>query len=146
MFGITSSLFVKLKQSKIQISIRIFHRVRHNENRQIFYVKLTKNERAILLYTRDDNVLDMRSVTVPKSHQGRGLARLLAESAFTYAIIHNYFLILSCKYMQKVFLANRTKELEERVVGPVNILQESERGHFDPGSVDDLPDPEENGS
>ncbi|XP_011313825.1 protein NATD1 [Fopius arisanus] len=64
----------------------------------------------------------MRSISVPEDYQGRGLARILAEAALTYAIVNDYRIILTCKYMQKFYLSTKTRDLEERVIGPYHLL------------------------
>ncbi|XP_015604668.1 uncharacterized protein LOC107272237 isoform X2 [Cephus cinctus] len=85
----------------------------------------------------------MRSIIVPQEHKGQGLARLLAETAFTYAIINNYYMYLTCVYLQKYYLATKTIELEERVVGPKHILEGPSSKALDPDIIYELPDPEE---
>lgn len=81
MFTAVSPIFKVFKQFRINIiNVRSVYGVFHNPNRQIFYVKLTDNDRAVLLYKkRENNVLDMQSINVPENYQGRGLARILAE-------------------------------------------------------------------
>ncbi|XP_015127810.1 protein NATD1-like [Diachasma alloeum] len=140
MFGAVPSI---LKHFTLNIiHIRSVYGVFHNPNRRIFYVKLNNNDRAVLLYKKDNNTLDMRSINVPTEYQGRGLARILAEAALTYAIVHDYRIILTCKYMQNFYLATKNRELEERVIGPSNLLSPSAKS-LHPDTIDDLPDPQD---
>lgn len=64
------------------------------------------------------------------------------QAAFTYAIVNDYYMLLSCEYMQKLYRATRSPELEERVIGPSHILDSIEAAELDPESVYSLPDPE----
>ncbi|XP_044584329.1 protein NATD1-like [Cotesia glomerata] len=118
----TSTLFIS-HFSRIIIQTRCLFGVHHNPKRQIFYIKLNNNERATLLYKKNDNILDIKSVYVPEEFENRGIARLLAEAAFTYAIKENFNLILTCKYTQRVYEKIKSPELEDRVIGPLNLLK-----------------------
>ncbi|XP_031832088.1 protein NATD1 [Nomia melanderi] len=117
--------------------------VHHNEKRGLFYVKLDDKLRAVLQYVADGRVLDMQSINVPYRYTGHGLARLLAETAFTYAILNHYYMFLTCEYMQKYYLAIKNPDLEELVVGPQNILEGFGSEPLDPNIIYELPDPED---
>ena len=65
----------------------------------------------------------------------------LLQTAFTYAIMNNYYLYLTCSYAQKYYLANRNANLDKRIVGPKNILGASVR--WDQDSFDKEPDPQD---
>ncbi|XP_057330537.1 protein NATD1 [Microplitis mediator] len=121
-----SNLFVLNFSKLIIIQKKFMFGVHHNPKRQIFYIKLNNYERATLLYKKNDNILDMKSINVPEKFENRGIARLLTEAAFTYAIVNNYYLILTCKYMQRTYEKIKTPELEERVIGPSNFLKAPE--------------------
>ncbi|XP_076231275.1 protein lifeguard 3-like [Calliopsis andreniformis] len=99
--------------------------------------------RAVLQYISDRNVLDMQAINVPYRYTGQGLARLLAESAFTYAIVNYYYMYLTCNYMQKYYLAFKNPSLEDRVVGPPHILEGPTSEPIDRNIIYDLPDPED---
>ncbi|XP_076681197.1 protein lifeguard 3-like [Andrena cerasifolii] len=98
--------------------------------------------RATLQYIADGKVLDMQVISVPDRHTGRGLGRLLAESAFTHAIVNHYYMYLTCDYMQKYYLAVKNPDLEDRIVGPPHILEGSDYKPLDADSYD-LPDPQD---
>ncbi|XP_043289172.1 protein NATD1 isoform X2 [Venturia canescens] len=85
----------------------------------------------------------MQAINVPSHHQGRGLARLLAEAALTYAIVNDYYMLLNCEYMQKFYLATKSPELEERVIGPKHILEAQQSDPLDSETVQELPEPED---
>ncbi|XP_051158812.1 uncharacterized protein LOC127280079 [Leptopilina boulardi] len=133
--------FNKILQ-KININeFRFIHRIVHNPNRGIFYVKLGNNERAVLTYQKDGEILDLRTILVPKEHQEEGLARRLTEAAFTYAIVNDYHMYLTCAYVQKYYLAIKNSELEELVVGPPHLLESPYAE--DPNAIYEIPDPED---
>lgn len=103
-------------------------------------------EQAVLYYKLNGQVMDLKAINVPSKFKGRGIARLLTEvikhvsiasflicrrvltccivfqTAFTYAIVNDYYLYLTCTYAQKYYLANKNKALEQRIVGPEHIL------------------------
>ena len=87
----------------------------------------------------------MQVISVPYQYTGRGLARLLAETAFTHAIVNHYYMYLTCDYMQKYYLAVKNPDLEDRIVGPQHILEGSDYEAHDADIYDpeDLPDPED---
>ncbi|XP_014219408.2 protein NATD1-like [Copidosoma floridanum] len=122
---------------------RSLHEVRHNLGKNVFYVVLdeTYNKKAVLIYKIRDRVMDLRAINVPPAYKGRGLARLLTETAFTYAIINDYLLFLTCSYTQKYYLANKNPELTERVVGPKSIL--GLPVSLDPETFEEEADPED---
>nr|XP_012141015.1 PREDICTED: protein NATD1-like isoform X2 [Megachile rotundata] len=99
--------------------------------------------RAALQYKADGKILDMQAINVPYRYTGQGIARLLAETAFTYAIVNYYYLFLSCDYMQKYYLAVKNSDLEELVVGPMHILEGPDSEPLDPNIIYELPDPED---
>ncbi|KAK0172882.1 hypothetical protein PV328_006148 [Microctonus aethiopoides] len=120
----TSFIF---KQTKLQlIQKRYLYKVQHNINRQIFYIKLETAEKAVLLYKKNDNILDIQSVNVPIQYRRQGIGRLLAETAITYAVLNNYRLILTCRYMQSYYYNSiKNTDLEKHIIGPSNILSSS---------------------
>ena len=130
-----------LKHIKQKRYARSFYTVHHNEKRGLFYVKLDDDSRATLQYIADGKVLDMQVISVPYRYTGRGLARLLAETAFTHAIVNHYYMYLTCDYMQKYYLAVKNPDLEDRIVGPPHILG-SDYEPLDANNYE-LPDPED---
>lgn len=66
---------------------------------------------------------------------------LSTQTAFTYAIVNNYYLFLTCSYTQKYYLANKNEGLEQRVIGPKNVLSTSVT--LDPDTFEKLPDPQD---
>ncbi|KAJ8668599.1 hypothetical protein QAD02_010262 [Eretmocerus hayati] len=102
---------------------RLLHKVHHNKNRQIFYVSFDIYEKtAVLQYNLENKVMDLRAIYVPDKYTGKGIARLLTETAITYAIKNNYFLFLTCTYTQKYYLCYKNSALEELIIGPQHIL------------------------
>ncbi|XP_054001868.1 protein NATD1-like [Hylaeus anthracinus] len=138
----TISSFI-LKQTKRNQYARFLYTVQHNEKRGLFYVKLDDNSKAVLHYVAEGKVLDMQTIAVPYRYTGRGLARLLAETAFTHAIVNHYYMYLTCEYMQKYYLAIKNPDLEERIVGPPHILEGPDSEPLDPDIIYELPDPED---
>ncbi|XP_076294787.1 protein lifeguard 3 [Lasioglossum baleicum] len=99
--------------------------------------------RAVLQYRADGKILDMQAINVPYRYTGQGLARLLTETAFTYAIVNYHYMFLTCDYMQKYYLAIKNPDLEELIVGPTNILEGPDSEPLDPNIIYELPDPED---
>lgn len=61
----------------------------------------------------------------------------------TYVIVNDYYMLLNCEYMQKFYLATKTPELEERVVGPKHLLEAGESSSLRTETVYELPEPED---
>lgn len=108
-----SRIFQKINKININ-EFRFIHKIVHNPNRGIFYVKLgnngekilfkknydfwwnlicffycflgAKDERAVLTYKKDGKILDLRTISVPKEHQAEGLARRLTEVFFLMTV------------------------------------------------------------
>lgn len=98
----------------------------------------------MLHYIAEGRVLDMQGINVPYQYSGKGLARLLAETAFTYAIVNYYYMYLSCDYMQRYYLAVKNPDLEEVVVGPPHLLEGPDSESLDnPRTPHELPDPDD---
>ncbi|XP_014471691.1 PREDICTED: protein NATD1-like [Dinoponera quadriceps] len=119
---------------------RFLHDVQHSRNHS-FFVQLDDKSRAVLNYEADGRVLYMRSVVVPDKYRGRGLARLLAETAFTYAIVNNYYMYLQCEYLQTYYLTVKNFDLEKHIVGPSDILEDRSSLLLDLDTVHELPEP-----
>ncbi|XP_031778751.1 protein NATD1-like [Nasonia vitripennis] len=117
-FGLRSLPFPSL------VRARLLHEVHHSPAKRIFYVTLDPifDKQAVLYYKLNGQVMDLKAINVPSKFKGRGIARLLTETAFTYAIVNDYYLYLTCKYTQKYYLANKNKALEQRIVGPEHVL------------------------
>ncbi|XP_034188019.1 protein NATD1 [Osmia lignaria lignaria] len=141
----TKLLLCTPKQFKQKRYERFFHnlKVYHNEKRGLFYIKLDDNSRAVLQYKSDGKILDMQAINVPYKYTGQGIARLLAETAFTYAIVNYYYLYLTCDYLQKYYLAIKNSDLEELIIGPKHILEGPDSESLDPNIIYELPDPED---
>ncbi|KAK9299465.1 hypothetical protein QLX08_007489 [Tetragonisca angustula] len=99
--------------------------------------------RAVLQYKAQGKVLDMQVIGVPHRYRGRGIARLLTETAFTYVIVNYLYMYLTCEYMQKYYLATKNPDLEEYIVGPPHILEGPDSEPLDPDIIYELPDPED---
>ncbi|XP_017763509.1 PREDICTED: protein NATD1-like [Eufriesea mexicana] len=137
---LSSFISLQIKHNKFA---RFFYTVHHNEKRGLFYVKLDDNSRAVLQYRPDGKVLDMQVISVPYRYTGRGIARLLTETAFTHVIVNYYYMYLTCEYMQKYYLAVKNPDLEEYIVGPPHILEGPDSEPLDPNIIYELPDPED---
>ncbi|XP_071872159.1 protein NATD1 [Bombus fervidus] len=137
---LSSLMSLQIKRNKFA---RLFYAVHHNEKRGLFYVKLDDNSRAVLQYKAERKVLDMQVISVPYRYTGRGLARLLTETAFTYVIVNYLYMYLTCEYMQKYYLAIKNPALEEYIVGPPHILEGPDSEPLDPDIIYELPDPED---
>ena len=52
-------------------------------------------------------------------------------------------MILTCTYVQKYYLSNKTKTLSRRIIGPSHILEGPTSELLDPDVFHGLPEPEE---
>nr|XP_046475976.1 protein NATD1 [Neodiprion pinetum] len=120
MLRLSTLITARIKSAIRPIGLRYLYGVNHDPG--VFYVKLHPNDRAVLLYKQNDRVLDMYAVEVPKKHEGKGLGRLLAETAFIYVIVRNYRMHLTCTYLQRYYETIKTQQLSAYVVGPPHLL------------------------
>lgn len=65
------------------------------------------------------------------------------QTAFTYAVVNDYFMYLRCEYLQKYYRAVKNSDLEERIVGPPDILDGPDSTDLHPDTVYELPDPKD---
>jgi len=72
----------------------------HHTEKQEFTITLPGHESAYLRYTRNTpNGLTMYTTVVPESLSGRGVAKLLADEAFEFAVKEQVGLKLTCWYL-----------------------------------------------
>ena len=78
------------------------HRVVHSPDRKMFTLENHGHDPAFLEYERDPDTgtLDMFETFVPPSLRGRGVAKLLADAAFNWAVSNNVKVRLSCWYLE----------------------------------------------
>lgn len=59
------------------------------------------NLEAVLKYRKmSENELDLISTTVPSSHEGQGIGKVLALAAFDHCVAQNYKMKLTCWYLE----------------------------------------------
>jgi len=75
----------------------------HDPVRQRVVMNLGTDE-AVLIYTLVGTALDVRTISVPESYRGRGIAEQLARFVFEYAKNRGKKIIPTCPYLRQHFL------------------------------------------
>lgn len=92
------------------------HTVAHDNDRQLFFIKLGTEE-AILEYKYlTENEVDLTHTEVPESHGGQGIAALLAKAAFEYVVENDLKMKVSCWYLQNYLAKNPLSRYTERII------------------------------
>ena len=74
--------------------------VKHNVENQEFTISLPSMPAAYLKYREiGPNQVDMFTTVVPKEMEGRGIAKLLAQAAFNFAVDNDVKMKLTCWYL-----------------------------------------------
>ena len=73
----------------------------HTPDRKVFSLETPGHEAAFLEYELDPDTgtMDMFETFVPESLRGRGVAKLLADAAFNWAVDTKMRMRLSCWYL-----------------------------------------------
>ncbi|EDV26219.1 uncharacterized protein TRIADDRAFT_56094 [Trichoplax adhaerens] len=76
------------------------------------------NDKAVLQYSlaQNEGVIDMLHTGVPPRFRGMGVAKLLAQTAFDYALQNRFKMKLSCWYLAEYLQKNPKREYEELVL------------------------------
>jgi len=93
----------------------------HDEKQNRFYIKLSENPDKVaeLLYSKTSaNSFDFFHTEVPEEYRGRGLAGILARTAFDYVVEEQATVLPSCTYLRKYYSTNLTESEKERYVEP----------------------------
>ena len=72
--------------------------VHHDQEGQIFTLD-TEGHRAYLKYYLSSDTVDLASTVVPPELGGRGVAKILADAAFSWAVDNKLKMKLSCWYL-----------------------------------------------
>jgi len=89
--------------------------VEHDASAKKFFIQLG-NDEAKLEYAQNGDILNMWHTEVPPALQGKGIAKVLAQGAFDYAVKNNQKMILTCSYLQKFYKDNPKDEYKKLVV------------------------------
>ncbi|RDD37441.1 Protein NATD1 [Trichoplax sp. H2] len=91
--------------------------VMHDEAKSEFFVQLD-SDKAVLQYSlaQNEGVIDMLHTGVPPRFRGMGVAKLLAQTAFDYALQNRFKMKLSCWYLAEYLQKNPKREYEELVL------------------------------
>jgi len=71
----------------------------HHADKQEFTLAIPGHQPAYLRYTRSPDSMTMYTTVVPDSLGGRGVAKLLADEAFNFAVKEQVGLKLTCWYL-----------------------------------------------
>ncbi len=74
---------------------------------EVFYIKLEDGSKAYLTYKVEDNKMYLISTYTPPQHRGKGLARMLVESAVKHAKENGYKVVPICSYATYYFIKNK---------------------------------------
>ncbi|CAH2265492.1 jg10064 [Pararge aegeria aegeria] len=64
---------------------------------------------ATIDYNKQDKIITFLHTNVPKEFQGKGVGKLLAEHAFTYASDNSLDVICKCHFLAKFYQDNLNK-------------------------------------
>lgn len=93
-------------------STSVHFQVLHNKKLKEFSLG-EGSEKAVLQYQEvSPSIILLEHTIVPKSLQGKGFGKLLAEAAFEYAIDKNLQVKVSCDFVQKYLQKNPKPEFQ----------------------------------
>ena len=95
--------------------------VKHDPQRKKFTLNILGSDPAFLEYDfldRDQTQVDMFETFVPSSLRGQGLAKVLAEAAFTWAVKNNLKLKLSCWYLDGYLKRHPREDVKKLLISP----------------------------
>lgn len=90
--------------------------VKHDRERQRFFMTLADGEAELFYAPFADRILDLQHTEVPRSAQGQGVGDALVRAALVYAREYDFRVIATCPYVQRWL----RKHPEERPVGMVD--------------------------
>merc|ERR1719244_1826199 len=73
--------------------------VAHNPDKSEFTISIPGHEPAYLRYQNNSDLMTMYTTVVPPSLEGRGVAKLLANAAFDFAVETQREVSLTCWYL-----------------------------------------------
>ncbi|KAI0224355.1 Protein NATD1 [Lamellibrachia satsuma] len=92
----------------------------HDDEKCAFHLKLgdkTVTDIAVLEYRWvRDGVADLFHTEVPTAYRGKGIAKILAQTALDYMVQQDAKIILSCSYLSKYVQDNPLPKYIERVL------------------------------
>lgn len=87
--------------------------VKHNKGEMKFIIEVEGHEPAFLKYKQiSSDSLDLWTTVVPRSLEGKGIAKLLANEAFDFARENDYKIKLSCWYLDGYIQRHPRPELQ----------------------------------
>ena len=95
--------------------------VKHDPQRKKFTLNIPGSDPAFLEYDfldREHTQVDMFETFVPSSLRGQGLAKVLAEAAFTWAVKNNLKLKLSCWYLDGYLKRHPREDVKKLLISP----------------------------
>ena len=102
---------IQKRLSSSQIS-----QVYHDQEGQIFTLD-TEGHRAYLkYYSLSSDTVNLASTVVPPELGGRGVAKILADAAFSWAVDNNLKMKLSCWYLSGYLKRHPRKEVSDLVI------------------------------
>ena len=84
--------------------------VKHEKEAQQFTIQLDPKDETVIAYLKyefehgkesngDNKIVNLLSTVVPKDQEGKGIAKILANSAFEYCATNNLRMKLTCWYL-----------------------------------------------
>jgi len=109
-------------RSRFQWMASTAMRVEHCRRALEFFIRMN-GTRSLLQYRElPERVLDFYHTEVPVEHQGKGVARLLADAAFSFAVDNGYRVLPSCSYCAK-YAMESASEQQKRVLVDASKLK-----------------------
>ena len=113
----TMIVSVDQRQARFFSNLKPDPEVVHNTTDKIFSLTYPGHDSAHLRYRHmDSETVDMFSTVVPPSLGGRGMAKILANNAFDWAVENNLKMRLSCWYLSGYLKRNPRDDVLNLVI------------------------------
>ena len=93
----------------------------HDPQKKMFVLNISGHDPSFLEYDfldRDHSQVDMYETFVPTSLRGQGVAKVLAEAAFNWAVKNNLKLKLSCWYLEGYLKRHPSEDVKKLLISP----------------------------
>ena len=101
--------------------------VKHEKEAQQFTIQLDPNDETVIAYLKyefengkvsngDNKIVNLLSTVVPKDQGGKGIAKVLANSAFEYCATNNLRMKLTCWYLDGYLKRNPNPRYDNIVI------------------------------
>ena len=101
--------------------------VKHEREALQFTIQLDPKDETVIAYLKyelengmvsdsDTKIVNLLSTVVPKDHEGKGIAKILANAAFEYCATNNLHMKLTCWYLDGYLKRNPNPRYNDIVI------------------------------